>query len=103
MASPTLRFDVETVFRVAAHDFTDFIVAVYGPTCRYEFEPDQEVGHDEEKRFVVPQGEQLDPYDAKRLDALRAGAWPGFITRTVLQDLVNQHLLAPGTYLIYTD
>jgi hypothetical protein len=66
----------------------------------YEFVAVQECGNDSAHTFYIPKAEPLNKYNQYVIDKLRSGKAPIYHNHTILQDLVNNGVLAPGEYLI---
>lgn len=66
----------------------------------YEFVAVQECGNDSSHTFYIPKAEPLSKWDQKSIEELKLGKHPCYCNHAILQDLVNNGVLAPGEYLI---
>lgn len=94
-----LKCRQETVFSVDYGDLEEFIKHIYG-NKQYEFACAEEVSNDTIKRYKVDKKEEISDYDLKKLNSFKAGNFESWITRLLLQDMVNNGILQPGTYSI---
>ena len=65
----------------------------------YEILAGEECSNYSAKRFVIRK-KPLDDYDSSKLEELKAGKHPNYCTDILLQVLVNEGHLEPGTYII---
>lgn len=79
----------------------DELVKKHFPNSNFEFVPNEECGNDSDHFFAVEEKtEERDEYDTWRWTKFEAGEWMPYITRDVLQELVNRDVLPPGNFLI---
>lgn len=90
-------FTVETVYRGDWHAFERLVKRHYGQD--FDFVADEECGNDSDHRFHMPKY-PLDKWEAERLAEFKATGRGTFLSRTLLQDLVNRDVIPEGTYLI---
>ena len=94
-----LKCQQKTVFSVSYRDLEGFIQDVYG-NKQYEFVCAEEVSNDIVKEYTINKKEEISDYNLKKLNSFKAGNFENWITRLLLQDMVNNDILQPCTYSI---
>lgn len=94
---PTLKVKKVAYFGVDYNELDKFIKAVYG--VYYSCVGSQEWGNDSQHR-VHAEAVELGPWDAKKLEEVKAGKEPSYSLGAVMNDLAFQGLIEPGEYLI---
>ena len=94
-----LKCRQKTVFSVDYGDLERFIQHIYG-NKKYEFVCAEELSNDMVKEYTVDKKEEISEYDMAKLNSFKAGNFENWITRLLLQDMVNNDILQPGTYSI---
>ena len=97
--------EAKTIFAVSYSNLEAIVNKAYGLSYksyneRWSFIADQEMGNDSDKEITIKEG-QLDDYDQNQIDDFRNGNGGGsFMAHTIMTDLCNQGILAPGSYII---
>lgn len=95
-----LKYKRVSYMEVEYGAFEDLVNKTYG-TTDYSFPADRECGNDSSHDFTVKK-EALDDYDEKRLkEFIESNCRKIFMTNTILRDLCNKDIIAPGEYLIH--
>lgn len=94
---PSLKCKKVEYLEVDYGDLDNFISKHYGR--EFEVVADQEMGNDSSKSLTVKQ-EPLDEWERRNLDEWISTGRGGWLLRTIMTDLCNQGLIAPGEYLI---
>jgi hypothetical protein len=94
----------KTVIEIDYNEFEDIVRKTYGLAERdsnaYSFVATEECGNDSTHEFVVDKIEKLDEWEIESIHKLIAGKCPTYCNDTIFQDLVNQGILQPGTYIV---
>lgn len=94
----TLKYELKTVFSVYFNDWDNFVQHVYG-NKEYEIACVEETLNNTVKEYDVSKKE-LSEYETKELNSFKAGIFANWITGILIQDMVNNDILQPGTYSI---
>lgn len=91
----------EVTVTIKDSQWDEFIQDQYG-VDDYSFVADQECGNDSEHRFDMTIGvdDEIDEYDAERLEEFKDGKFPSYITSTLFEDLVRREVLEPAIYYV---
>lgn len=101
---PTLKCEIETVYTVDYRDLEEFVKNIYGGD--YEFVAVQECSNDTDHKFTVDgkmclsSSEKLNEYKRKDAEKIRSGQYPNYCNNLLLDCLVVDGYIQPGTYLI---
>jgi len=98
---------VKQVIEIDYNELEDIVNKHYGLRAKdpygnglYSFVATEECGNDSDHSFSVPKAEPLDEYDQKKIKRLRGTGHSRYSNYAILQDLVNNGVLAPGEYLV---
>lgn len=93
---------VKTVIEMDYSELEDIVNKHYKlkGESKYSFVATAECGNDSDHSFNVPRTKPLDKWAQKNIQELKEGRYPSYCNHDILQDLVNNGVLAPGEYLI---
>ncbi len=94
--APVLKCETVVLRKVDYNDMDRFIREATGKNA--EIVAMQEWGNNESHEFDLDG--KVDEYDMKKVQAFLAGKNPSYCLRAILNYLVREEFLLPGTYLI---
>ena len=94
-----MKVKLKQVMLVEYSDLENQIQEYYG-VKEFSVPGDQECGNDVSLTFDLNFTEELDEWEKDDIKKFKAGQYVTYITRTLMQDMVNEYQIPVGNYVV---